>query len=285
VLVVAAAAPGSDLARVLLQDPGQDLAGRVCRAAADPAMGYTERVSLAGELPGLPAAGVERIARRTRTFTEVFQVAAGGRLAELAPDAGTGAVVAVVDAVADAALVRDAPTPLAVALAWAGGVLVAAQAAAAVQILGGGQPVPDRRVAQSGGLVRLAAPADPRTAEQVTALPARTRQELAAAVLAQAVTVTADQDAGLIERVVARQAAHRVRADLASIAGVQVALIRGLEQLGDPAAAADVADSALAELPAAGRAVNFGRPCWPPRCGLPPPGPGPVRKTRLSVRR
>ena len=84
-LVVVAAAPDSDLAG---PDPGSgyDLAGRVQRAEADPAMGYADRAELAAELlPDLPAAGAERIARRTATFTEVFAVAAAGRLAELGP--------------------------------------------------------------------------------------------------------------------------------------------------------------------------------------------------------
>ena len=79
VLVVAAAAPDSDLARVLTGEPGWDLAGRVNRAEADPSMDHAARTELAAELlPGLPAAGVERIAQRTATFAEVFAVAAAG---------------------------------------------------------------------------------------------------------------------------------------------------------------------------------------------------------------
>jgi hypothetical protein len=77
VLVVAAAALDSGLARGLTRNPGYDLAGRVQRAEADPSMGYADRVELAAELlPSLPAPGIERIARRTVTFTEVFTVAA-----------------------------------------------------------------------------------------------------------------------------------------------------------------------------------------------------------------
>ena len=77
------------------------------------------------------------------------------------------------------------------------------------------------------------------------------RQELAAAVLGEAVRLAADPGAGLVERVVARQAAHHVRADLADrsgLTGVQIGLIRGLEKLGDPDAAYEVATAALADL-------------------------------------
>ena len=55
-----------------------------------------------------------------------------------------------------------------------------------------------------------------------------------------------------MERTVARLAAHRIRADLdpsAELTTVQCLLIRGLEQLGDPEAAYQVAAAALAELP------------------------------------
>ena len=92
-----------------------------------------------------------------------------------------------------------------------------------------------------------------RLAELVAALPAAGRQDMAAVVLGEAAALAADPSAGLVERVVARQAAHHVRADLADrsgLTGVQGALIRGLEKLGDPAAAYDVATAALAELEA-----------------------------------
>ena len=71
--------------------------------------------------------------------------------------------------------------------------------------------------------------------------------------LGEAARLASDPDAGLVERVVARQAAHHVRGDLADrgeLAGVQVGLIRGLETLGDPGAAHDVATAALADLDA-----------------------------------
>lgn len=84
-------------------------------------------------------------------------------------------------------------------------------------------------------------------------LAARTRRQLATAVLDEAVSVAGDPDATVVERVIARQAAHHVRGDLETPgqpATVQCLLIRGLEKLGDPAAAYQVATAALAELPA-----------------------------------
>ena len=71
--------------------------------------------------------------------------------------------------------------------------------------------------------------------------------------LGEAIRLPRTPRPGLVERVIARQAAHHVRADLddrSGLTGVQCALIRGLEKLGDPAAAYDVATAALAELPA-----------------------------------
>jgi hypothetical protein len=71
-------------------------------------------------------------------------------------------------------------------------------------------------------------------------------------VLKEAISIGQDSEATLVERVVARLAAHRVRADLDAHTGlthVQCLLIRGLERLGDLAAAREVAAAALAELP------------------------------------
>jgi hypothetical protein len=239
VLVVAAAAPDSDLARVLATGPGWELAGRVHRAEADPSMEYADRAALAAELlPGLPAAGVERIARRTVTFAEVFAVAGAGRLAELGPGTGAAEAVSVVDVVAEGVLERARPSAEAVVLAWAGGALHARQAAKALEVLGTGSKEDDRRVVRAGSLVRLAGPADARVTGLVAVLPAAHRQKLAAAVLAEAAGLATDPSAGLVERVVARQAAHHVRGDLADrggLTGVQVGLIRGLETIGDPA--------------------------------------------------
>jgi hypothetical protein len=254
VLVVAAAAPDSDLVRVLTGEPGWELAGRVQEVEADPSMGYAARVELAAELlPGLPRAGVERIARRTRTFVEVFAVAGAGRLAELGPGTEAAEAVSVVDAAAEGVLERAKPSPEAVVLAWAGGALHARQAAAALVVLGAESAEDDPRVTRAGQLVRLAGPADARVAGQVTALPADDRQALAAAVLGEAAQLAADPGAGLVERVVARRAVHHVRGDLAGhgeLAGVQLGLIRGLETLGDRAAAYQVATTALAEMDA-----------------------------------
>jgi len=255
VLVVAAAAAGSELATVLTREPAPELAGRVHRAKADPAMGYADRQEMAaGLLPGLPPAAVERIARRTVTFDEVRLVADAGRVTELAPDTDTAEVVAAVDAAADAVLERAVPSALAVALAWAGGALHERQATRAVQILDGSSlQDADLRVTRAGQVARLTGPPDPRLGTAVTALPASTRRLLAKTVMEEAAALTADRDTGLVERVVARQAAHHVRADLpdrAGLAGLQAALTRGLEALGDGDAAYGVATTALTELDA-----------------------------------
>ena len=106
---------------------------------------------------------------------------------------------------------------------------------------------------RAGSLVRLAGPADGRLAGLVAALPVAGRQKMAAVVLGEAAGLAADASAGLVDRVVARQAAHHVRGDLADrsgLTGVQIGLIRGLEKLGDPGAAYEVATAALAELEA-----------------------------------
>ena len=101
-------------------------------------------------------------------------------------------------------------------------------------------------------LIRLADPASPRLREQVADLAGTTRRRLAEAVLDEAVGVAADFSTGLVERVVAWQASHRVRGDLPSrdrIGQVQCELTRGLEEMGDLAAAYEVAAAALAECP------------------------------------
>jgi hypothetical protein len=253
VLVVVAADPGSDLIAALTSGAGYDLVGRIQRAEADPGMGYSSRAGLAAELlPAMPAAAIERIARRTRTFKDVFAVASADRLAEPGPGGGQAAALAAVDAVIDARLDRAAPSREAAVLAWAGGILHVRQADRALAVLDAVRQPGDEHVVRSGSLVRLADPASPRLAEQAAALSAGERNALAAAVLAEAIDVAKDPDAGLVERVVARQAAHRVRGDLDDRSGltrVQVALIRGLENLGDPSAARDVARTALDELP------------------------------------
>jgi hypothetical protein len=254
VLVVAAAAPDSGLVDALTTQPGFELAGRVHRAEAEPSMGYAARAELAAELlSGLPAAGIERIARRTTTFTEVFAVVGAGRLAELGTDTATDEVVSAVDAITDAVLERSRPSPEAVVLAWGGGALHARQADKALESLGAARQEDDPRAMQAGSRVRLAGPADGRVTGLVAALPVADRHKLAAVVLGEAAALAADSEAGLVERVVARQAAHHVRGDLADrsgLTGVQIGLIRGLEALGDPGAAYQVATEALADLDA-----------------------------------
>ncbi|MGO8887446.1 MAG: hypothetical protein ACLPUO_02395 [Streptosporangiaceae bacterium] len=90
VLVVAAVDPGSGLASALTSRARYGrTAGRVHRADADPRMGEKSRADLAGELcPRLPAAAARQIARRTRTFAEVFAAARSGLLAEATGEDG-----------------------------------------------------------------------------------------------------------------------------------------------------------------------------------------------------
>jgi hypothetical protein len=77
VLVVAAVDLCSDLEAALTSRARYGpTAGRVHRADADPRMGYQSRAELAGELtPHLTAAQAQRLARRTRTFAEIFAAA------------------------------------------------------------------------------------------------------------------------------------------------------------------------------------------------------------------
>ena len=259
VLVVTVVRPSSPLAAALSSPDRYELLGRVQRADADPDMGEEARAEAAGEMcPWLAGAAVERIARRTRTFTEVFAVASAGRLADLAGDDEPGTLAAV-DAVINACMPRPEVTAQATALGWAGGTLTIRQADGAVQVLASSSQGLDSAgadgdpwVVRSGGLARLADPASPRVAEQVAALPGAVRRQLAAVVLEEAIGIARDPEASLTDRVIARLAAHRVRADLASRNGlinVQCLLIRGLERLGDQAAARKVATAALAEVP------------------------------------
>jgi hypothetical protein len=252
VLVVAAAAPDSDLVRMLVREPGPELAGRVHRAKAGRSMGYAQRVELAmALLPGLPAAAVEQAARRTTTFTEVFAVAASGRLAELGPRSTAGQAAALVDTAAEAVVDRARPSQEAVVLAWAGGALHARQAERALQVLEAPQGDGDQRVTRAGLLARLSGPPDPQLMVQVSALALPDRRRLAAAVLEEAAGLAASDGEGVAERVVALQAAHNIRGDLAdrrALAQVEAGLIRGLEALGDRDAAYDIAVTAVAEL-------------------------------------
>jgi hypothetical protein len=74
VLVAAAVDPGSDVAAALVARARYGpTAGRVHRAVADPRMGSQSRAELAGELgPHLTEAQVQKLARQTRTFAEIF---------------------------------------------------------------------------------------------------------------------------------------------------------------------------------------------------------------------
>ena len=77
VLVVAAVDLGSDLEAALSSRARYGpTAGRVHRVDADPRMGYQSRAELAGELkPHLTSAQAQQLARRTRTFAEIFAAA------------------------------------------------------------------------------------------------------------------------------------------------------------------------------------------------------------------
>jgi hypothetical protein len=277
VLLVATVTPGSDLEAELLSPARYELLGRVHEADADPDMSYGARAALAREAgPELPDAAVERIAGRTRDFAEVFAVCGAGKLADLPQETGA-ALLAAVDKIINADQERAKVSPEATALAWAGGTLLTRQADRALDVLGADRQQGDpwvsraaeqarlttrtwpstsarsRWVSRSAGLARLTDPASPRLAEQVEALAVRTRRQLAAVVLEEAVGIARDPDATLVERVIARQAAHHVRGDLerrGQLTQVQCALIHGLERLGDPAAAYQVAAEALAGLPA-----------------------------------
>jgi hypothetical protein len=154
------------------------------------------------------------------------------------------------DEVIDASISRAPPSSLATVLAWAGGVLHARQAQRAVTVLGNGQPGDGSDVIRFESLIRLADPASPRLAEKVRIVTSKQRHQLAEIMLDTAVSIGTDPRAGLVEKVAAWQAAHRVRGDLPNrtqLAGVQCQLVHGLEDLGDSAAAYQVAETALAE--------------------------------------
>jgi len=253
VLVVVAVRLGSELAAELRAPDRYGLAGRVMRAEADPDMSAASRTGLARELrPGLPDTATERIGQRTASFAEVFTVAGEDKLTDAITSGGLSAVH-MVDTVIDTVLARRTPSAQVRVLAWAGGVLTERQAGQAMAILGEpSDPDDDPEVIWSSGLVRLRDPASSHVREHAGLLSASARGPLAATVLHEAVRIARDPDATLMERTVARFAAHRIRADLglsADLTTVQCLLIRGLEQLGDPEAAYQVAAAALAELP------------------------------------
>ena len=255
VLIIAAMDPGSALAGALPAELRQGVTGGLVHSAeADPDMGYESRLELARRLcPGLPDAGARRIAQRTATFTEVFAVAAVPGLADLDPGSAPDKVVALVDAAAGARLARPAPSPEATVIAWAGGMVHARQAVRALSILSAPRKDDDPDVRRWESLERLTDPAAPRWAEQVAVgLAAGARRALAAAFLGEALALTADPSATLIDKVAALRAVHRVRGDLPApgqLPRVQRELVAALEALGDAAAALQVASEALAGWP------------------------------------
>lgn len=248
VLVIAAVDPCGDLVSALTTRARYGpAAGHIGFPDVDPDMDYHARVSLAADLcPNLPDIATRRIARRTRTFAEVFAVAESDLLSEL--DRVT-AIEESVDRAIDAKISRI-PSALAVVLGWAGGVLHIRQAERAIYLIGGQHPGMDSDVVRFASLVRVADLASPRLAEQVGGLSIRERGRLAEVVLNAAVEIGEDAHASLVEKVVAWQAAHRKRVDLQDrmqVVGVQCQLVAGLERLGDRAAAYQVAREALAE--------------------------------------
>jgi hypothetical protein len=252
VLVVAAVRPGSELAAALRSPDRYGLAGRVVTAEADPDMSAASRTDLARELrPTLPGSAIERIGQRTANFGEVFTVSGEERLSDVVTADGPSAVH-IVDTAIDAVLVRGEPSYQVRVLAWAGGVLTERQADQALAILGKHNDPDDPGVIRAGGLARLRDPASSHITDQAGLLANAVKPALAVPVLAEAAGIARDPDATLMERTAARLAAHRIRADLdpsAELTTVQCLLIRGLEQLGDPEAAYQVAAAALAELP------------------------------------
>jgi hypothetical protein len=262
VLVVTAVGPGSSLQQALVSRARQGITeGLVHVADADPDMGYESRTALVRELcPHLPDAAARRIGRSTTTFADVFEVASAPRLAEITAghDKDEARLLAVVDAVVSAQLSRPGSSSEAVTIAWAGGLLHARQAARALTVRGLPQAADgDPDVLRWEDLERVTDPASPQLAGQVAALAVRDRQAMAAVLLDEALRITADPGCGLVERMAAAQAAHRVRADLAdrgALPGVQRELAAALEALGEPAAALDVATAALDEWPPGGSA-------------------------------
>jgi tetratricopeptide (TPR) repeat protein len=227
------------------------LASRVARAEADPDMGYQSRADLAAQLcPALPGPAVRRIAQRTATFTDVFAVTSARRLRDAEHAADESAALTVVDAVIDAAMGSKPVSSLAAVLAWAGGVMHARQTDAALAILGQDYQDVDPDVIRTGTLARLADPASPRPPVASGALAAADRQQMAEALVAIALDLGADPQAGLIDRLVAAQAAYRVRSDLPApdmLLSVARILVAALEGLGDLDAAYQAAAAAMAE--------------------------------------
>jgi tetratricopeptide (TPR) repeat protein len=252
VLVVAAVNPDSELMSTLTSRARYGLTeGRVRTVDVNPSMGYQARIELVTDLqPRLPGAAIRRISQRTQTFAEVFAVASAKLLAELDPEADDAAIVAMADKVIDARAGRASTSELAVTVAWAGGILHSRQAERAVTALEG-LPGDCGDVIRLGSLIRLPDPASSPLIEHVNVLTTHERHLLAQAVLDTAVEIGKDPREGLIDKVVAWRAAHRIRADLQDrslLPSVQCQLVRGLENLSDQDAAYEAAHTALADL-------------------------------------
>ncbi len=153
-------------------------------------------------------------------------------------------MLADVDAVINAQLQRPKPSLEAAVIAWAGGLIHASQIEKVLTILGTIQDPDDPDIRRWGSLERLTEPASPRIAEQAAALAVADRQAMADAVLGVALAITADPARGLLGQVAALRAVNSVRADLTDLAQLsrtQCRLVAGLEAIGDPASALQVA--------------------------------------------
>ena len=258
-LVTAAVDPGSGLGDALRSRAGYQLAGLLHQVRPDPDMSYRSRVDLVSELcPALPLAAIQRVAQRTRTFADIFSVAFAERLAGISKDDEDSAVLSTVDAVINSRLQRPPPSAGAVAVAWAGGLVHIRQAERMLTVLGVPHEAGDTELLRLGPLIRVADSASPRLAEHVLAIADPVRRVLAAGILEEALSLAAEEASGLVERVAALQAAHRVRGDIpagasAALAEAQRLLVAGLEALGDPGPAYDVAAEALTEASAGSR--------------------------------
>jgi tetratricopeptide (TPR) repeat protein len=255
VLAVVAASPDSELAYTLRRSERPTMAGTVFVADADPDMGEDSRVKLARELsPRLADAGVRRIARRTRTFGEVFTVTAAEVLAATSVEGAAVSLEAAVDAVVDSRLDRGLPSAEAEMVAWAGGLVHARQTAKAMAARHAHQSRTDPYLVRSGSLVRRADPFSRRLDDAVRALDPAAQHVMAQAILDEAAALCADLDVSLLDRIVAARAAHRIREYLdkgeqEKLLGVQKELVAILEKVGDLDAAAEVGEQALAECP------------------------------------
>jgi|GEM_PF-1660786 len=259
-LLVAAAGPQSILARVLARGGEVWMTRRVAFADADPDMGLAARTGLAQELcPGLEDRLARRIGQRTATFAQVYQAATADRLADLGPGIDPAVAQAVTDTAIDAATRRPYPSPAAVTVHWAGGVLHARQLAAALAAAGDDPPGEDPDLftaspALDYPVVRLADTSSPQLRHAAERLSPGERRAMAAAVLAEAAAITTEPGQSLVSQIVAARAAHRTRGnltgpDLDPLPGMQRSLITALEAVGDLADAARTARQALDTCP------------------------------------